>query len=714
MSLNTEKQQALVTSLTNIGALVGTNSIGISNGIKGLNLQAEESKCFSEAKAVRDGLFKVALMGSFTCGKSTVINALIGTKILPESVLPCTATLTFVQYGQDEDNVDVFMADQIMPDGSIKKGECKKMSIREFQEEYRYTYADEVEFKTNGTISRFTNVKYAIMRTTKPLMEGGVSIIDAPGLEDKVVATELALDIAQKSQAIIYVLQEKGLTLLDKEYIRNNFRNCPNNIFFLINKFDLVPEAERPQVLAKVKLELADIFERTDGKIDDSLMNRRIFGISALRALDSRRGYTYDRDFEAEVELDSTKRNILLEKSGFIPFEQELEVFLTTDERCVAQYRNCFAKMASAYKNSELQINEYIRAYEGNILIDEAKKKECEDIISQINASINTTNQTFNYCSLKIQNAVGDLLNGCINNIDSTWDQDIEELTQKVDVSTLSYMLQGLKQLNPFASKKQKEENIKKFTGKFIDVVAIYFSDRITDYIKENSVIVDNVIDECQQKLNQTITDTDQLFSDLAQQMTSGDDVSFATNNQNWLQVTMSGYLMDFSAMIKGGVEGKTPWLEYLKKTLINSIWQYMLMSLVDGGLGVILVILIEYMQGKQNKSKVIKDILDKSKDGIVKGIRQRCDELKHTMQHQIATDMNNQKEEKCSDARNRLIDEQNKLMEIEQFYNNHNTDLESEKERFDTILKEIYNEAQKAYSVVFNQPLTLEQFQRL
>lgn len=65
MAYSKKKQQKLVSSLTSIGALAGDNNIGVAGGIKGLEMSLEQSKCNEEAKAVRDGLFKVAIMGTF-------------------------------------------------------------------------------------------------------------------------------------------------------------------------------------------------------------------------------------------------------------------------------------------------------------------------------------------------------------------------------------------------------------------------------------------------------------------------------------------------------------------------------------------------------------------------------------------------------------------------------------------------------------------------
>ena len=68
----------MITSLTNIDGLVGANYTEVFNGIKGLEMSFEQSKCNEAAKAVHDGLFKVAVLSTFASGRTTVINATAG------------------------------------------------------------------------------------------------------------------------------------------------------------------------------------------------------------------------------------------------------------------------------------------------------------------------------------------------------------------------------------------------------------------------------------------------------------------------------------------------------------------------------------------------------------------------------------------------------------------------------------------------------------
>lgn len=714
MAYSKEKQQVLVSCLTNISALAGDNNIGVANGIKGLGISNEQAKCEEEAKAVRSGLFKVAIMGTFSCGKSTLINALIGSKVLPESSLACTAILTYIKYGTDEKRADVYMADEYMSDGSVKAGECISMSIEDFQEEYKYTIEDEKEFWSTGVVARFAKVKHAVIYNSKPLMESGVCIIDSPGLEDKAIATELALNIAEQAQAIIYVVSEKGLSKPDKEYIYSKFRNSPNNVFFLINKFDLVKKVQRPESLDKIKLELDPVFKNNSDQVNTSLRDKRLFGVSALRALDSRRGMVYDNEEGIDIEIDDIERKKLFEKSWFEPFEQELETFLTTDERCIAQYQKCFTQMASTYRTAKKQVDDYIHIYENEIHLDNQKKKECETVIADLQRSIEIIRKTFDNCSLKIQNAVSILLNGCASNIDNSWDQDMQQLSNKIDVGTLSYMWTGIKQMNPFASKQKKEADMKLFTGKFIDAVSDYFTKRIESYICENNIAIERVVNECQQTLNVEIENMNNLFNDLSKKITNSNDVAVSTAERNWIQIMISAYLGDYSAMFKGEIEGKAPWVEYLKKTVFNTVWQAVLISFIDGGLGVLLAVGIEYLQGKNNKNETVKNLLNKSKDSLVKVIREKTDEMKDNLNKKIAAEINNKKDERCADATQKLADEQNKMANIEDFYKNHTSNLCSEKKRFETILSAIYNEAESAYNIVFGKQLTLQEFKNL
>ena len=55
----------------------------------------------SASRNLRQGVFRLLVLGDMKRGKSTFLNALIGENLLPSDVNPCTALLTILRYGPE-------------------------------------------------------------------------------------------------------------------------------------------------------------------------------------------------------------------------------------------------------------------------------------------------------------------------------------------------------------------------------------------------------------------------------------------------------------------------------------------------------------------------------------------------------------------------------------------------------------------------------------
>ena len=62
-------------------------------------LETAEMQTREVIQRIEESSFSVAVVGEFKRGKSTFINALLGSEVLPSDVLPCSATLNRVTYG---------------------------------------------------------------------------------------------------------------------------------------------------------------------------------------------------------------------------------------------------------------------------------------------------------------------------------------------------------------------------------------------------------------------------------------------------------------------------------------------------------------------------------------------------------------------------------------------------------------------------------------
>lgn len=266
--------------------------------------------------------------------------------------------------------------------------------------------------------------------------------------------------------------------------------------------------------------------------------------------------------------------------------------------------------------------------------------------------------------------------------------------------------------MNPLASKEDRQKTLEKFAGKFIAAVSAYFVEKVEAYIKDNKEVIDQVAVECQRLLNEKLINTESLFEELARRIAQGRPTHVTETSDNWLQILISASLGDLSRAVGGAVDGKLSWVDFLKKTIFNTVWQTVLISLVDGGLGLFLTVTIEYFQSRSNRDNTVRSLLSRSKDDMVRSIRQLTSEARDNINKKIAVEIDNKKKEKCKDMYQKLNDEQKKMEIINATLSDHNFNFDAEKRRFDDILSAIYDEAKEAYSVVFGRELALQQFE--
>ncbi len=84
----------------------------IDNSNLNLTLDRELSDLEMASKNLREGVFRLLVLGDLKRGKSTFLNALLGERILPSDVNPCTALLTVLRYGETKKAIVYFKDDR--------------------------------------------------------------------------------------------------------------------------------------------------------------------------------------------------------------------------------------------------------------------------------------------------------------------------------------------------------------------------------------------------------------------------------------------------------------------------------------------------------------------------------------------------------------------------------------------------------------------------
>lgn len=706
--MSKDKNTRLISALHKVAEMVGTRKEVNGNDI-GLGMQLQYNRCMEEARIVTDGLFRVVVMGTFTSGKSTLINALLGSRILPESALPSTAILTFIQFGYDTDDVEIHYRDIVNEDGNVTKGAVEHISKENFMQTYHYDIADTEKLSQTGSIPRFKKVAYSIVRCSLPLVQYGVSIVDTPGLEDKDVATELALDIAAKAQAIIYVCGERGFAEADREYFEENFKGNPGNVFFILNKLDnITSDIQRKQALDRVRYDVKGCFVKADGSVDEALMSKRVFGLSSLLALDARRGMTFDEDLQKDVPLSEEKQTMKLQRSQFLPFEEALQEFLTTDERCLAQYGKVFRTLLCTYNDAVDKVREDLAVYEHEDNLTNEQKADCQRIINEIETGLSATEAAFDNCTLKLQNTLALLIRNAIDSVDSTWEMDLATLHEKIRFGMKDYLSLAVSNINVFKSKDERTEDMKRLLQPFSQIIAEHISDKIDRFMEANKTVLQNAIMEAEQNVNTNLANVSNLFSQLGDTLTEMPEMG-KQEDQDWLQAVISYCVGDASAIVKNCAGGHTAWLEFIRKAVFNGVWQWMVIQIVTGGWGVIICGLIEWLQIKNGKNEMVDRMLTDSKNAALKEIHAKLDERLRNMNTSIAIKMNEVKNAKCGESRQRLNDEKGRLEEIERNMNDNQFNAEQERKRTTSILASMASEIKSCYLDVFGIPYAEE-----
>lgn len=217
---------------------------------------------------IRQDVFSIVVLGEFSRGKSTFINALIGEPLLPMDVLPETAAIQVLHYAEKPD-VDI-----VYRNGMVKKGEANCEFLKKFSAQAPQEAAEDVEYLRIGYPS--------------PLLQRQVVVVDTPGVSDMdEQRAEVTYGFLPYADMVLFLLDASSpLKKTEKEFLEK--RVLPQGIrriVFLVNKFDNLDEEETDEAtyLDKLRLRLKKAFQG-DGE-HPGLKEIELFPLSARLAL---------------------------------------------------------------------------------------------------------------------------------------------------------------------------------------------------------------------------------------------------------------------------------------------------------------------------------------------------------------------------------------------------------------------------------------------
>lgn len=346
-------------------------------------------------KAFEKKPFRIALVGEFSTGKSTFINALIGRDLLLHATEEVTATITNIHNVGREDK-RWHSCDVIFSDGKVEHLEDDSQLL---------------DYTT--TKSRVTNVVNTIKSVDyyTDFMDPSVDIIlvDTPGLNGMADGhRELTLEEVKRADFCIYLVGIRGLAETDK-IILKEMSYYQKNFVFIINFIDQLKTSEGETV--EEKKEEIDKFLKNDVFLEDEI-NYEIFGVSALKGL-AGKDISIQKLYQGDTgSISESERQKLYDDSNMQSVESYIQKHInnsTIDKLMIERVRHMIANILdSAIEDLEQRKEkiDYLRSNEGSdkkihVMEDrleffiEISKKNKEKVINYANSECGSIRREF-------------------------------------------------------------------------------------------------------------------------------------------------------------------------------------------------------------------------------------------------------------------------------------------------------------------------------
>lgn len=328
---------------------------------------------------VENNLFSIVVVGEFSAGKSTFLNALMKRWILPSFTSETTATVNYLRHTSEAPNNEAGIV--YYRDGSQKELDALDLTSVEKVVSTRCEEGKEHVANSTDHVDLFLESDF---------LKDGVMLVDSPGLNG-IAANhrEMTEQEIKKSHACIFMFTaDHPGSQTDFDFLRQ-LKSKSNNIFFVLNKINVIKESEG-QTVESVTEELRESYRE---QFPDEVKLPKIWPIAANAALTARdlKANEYQN---GDIVKTQERRDELEKLSRMKDFEERLWRYLTEGERSKNQLLSPLEKAHNILEQEKKKQEETVQ-----ILNSKSKGKELEEekniIIEKID-NLNTQSKKIN------------------------------------------------------------------------------------------------------------------------------------------------------------------------------------------------------------------------------------------------------------------------------------------------------------------------------
>lgn len=218
--------------------VVARQQASIVSELKMDDIQTQGTKQGAIVEGLIDRLeadkLRVLIVGRFSAGKSTFVNALLREKLLPATPTPTTGVLCKINYAREQDKqVTLYPKEGMSP---YNGDEPFDITVSELEKHIQIDH-----FNGSEVTSR-----YKLMELFWPLelCANGVELIDSVGLDDPDARDDITLDYAKSVDAVLYLMKSQDAGSKKDLDTINLLRSLGyESLFFIITYYDHIKES---------------------------------------------------------------------------------------------------------------------------------------------------------------------------------------------------------------------------------------------------------------------------------------------------------------------------------------------------------------------------------------------------------------------------------------------------------------------------------------
>lgn len=453
--------------------------------------------------------FKVLVMGEFSAGKSTMINALIGEPILPERALTATAIITEIKYAAEKKAV-------IYPiKGRWQGGDAPfEVPVTELRKYLLINHnigdaegKDQNTMEGNVIASPFERAEVFM---PLDILKDGVEIIDSPGLNDPASHGDITHKYLPNVHAIIYCVNGlRAYSQSEKVVIENLILKHFTTPMFLVTRYDNVCEDNENSGGDPEEL---DIFRKT---VTADLAKHTDLVKSQYTAMLDGNGIFFVSSRDAKRAKHSSPWNTeLFEKSGYQNFERYLSDYLI---KCKGDElsRMIVEGIRTVGNDAVKSLNEQYNAADLSLEEFEKRMGEVKDKMASAKEQAELFVESF---ELELENALNELKSTCRAMPKEAYDQ-VDQWRSTYQSSVKKEMLHPKRTAEALAKEfevhmqAQYESYAVGWTENVLKPEVSEKMKRIGEKLKNRAGDLDDTIQDIKVGLNFTHTSPDEMSS---------------------------------------------------------------------------------------------------------------------------------------------------------------------------------------------------------